>query len=83
MKKIIVLTALVFTFPLYAGWTRFDSNEKATRYIDVDSVVKSPPLRRVWAFLDFRRPLGSDRSMRLLYEINCSQIKLRILSASH
>ena len=80
MKRIIVLTALMITIPLYAGWTRFDSNEKATRYIDIDSVFKSPPMLRVWAFMDFRRPLGRDRSMRLLYEINCSEMKLRILS---
>ena len=80
MKRTMVLIALSITLPVFAGWTRFDSNEKATRYIDVDSVVHSPPLQRVWAFLDFRRPLGSDRSMRLLYEINCKEMKLRVLS---
>jgi hypothetical protein len=80
MKKTIVLVTLAIAFPVFAGWTRFDSNDKATRYIDVDSVVRSPPLLRVWSFLDFERPLGSDRSMRLLYEINCKEMKLRVLS---
>lgn len=80
MKKILIFIALGIALPVYAGWTRFDSNEKATRYIDIDSAVQAPPSVRVWALLDFKQPLGNDRSMRLQYEINCKESKLRILS---
>jgi hypothetical protein len=70
-----------------ADWTKFDSVETGTYYLDLDTVKKSGYIRSFWSNLDYRLTQKSSRGMhyqstRTHMEIDCRQKTVHILSFS-
>ena len=70
-----------------ADWTKFDSVETGTYYLDLDTVKKSGYIRSFWSILDYRLPQKTSRGMhyqstRTHMEIDCRQKTVHILSFS-
>ena len=70
-----------------ADWTKFDSVETGTYYLDLDTVKKSGYIRCFWSILDYRLPQKTSRGMhyqstRTHMEIDCRQKTVHILSFS-
>jgi hypothetical protein len=61
-----------------ADWTKFDSVDTGTYYLDLDTVKKSGYIRSFWSILDYRLPQKTSRGMhyqstRTHMEIDCRQ----------
>ena len=70
-----------------ADWTKFDSVDTGTYYLDLDTVKKSGYIRSFWSILDYRLPQKTSRGMhyqstRTHMEIDCRQKTVLILSFS-
>jgi hypothetical protein len=70
-----------------ADWTKFDSVDTGTYYLDLDTVKKSGYIRSFWSILDYRLPQKTSRGMhyqstRTHMEIDCRQKTVHILSFS-
>ncbi len=83
----LVLLGLLASGRAQADWTKFDSVETGTYYLDMDTVKKSGYIRSFWSILDYRLPQKSSRGMhyqstRTHMEIDCRQKTVHILSFS-
>ncbi|NBY69191.1 MAG: hypothetical protein EBQ58_10325 [Betaproteobacteria bacterium] len=83
----LVLLGLLATGRAQADWTKFDSVETGTYYLDLDTVKKSGYIRSFWSILDYRLPQKTSRGMhyqstRTHMEIDCRQKTVHILSFS-
>jgi hypothetical protein len=61
-----------------ADWTKFDSVDTGTYYLDLGTVKKSGYIRSFWSILDYRLPQKTSRGMhyqstRTHMEIDCRQ----------
>ncbi len=70
-----------------AEWTKVDSYDAGTYYIDPDTVKKSGYIRSFWSILDYKGPQKTSRglpyqSTRTHMEIDCRQKTVHILSFS-
>jgi hypothetical protein len=83
----VALLGLFGSGPVKADWTKFDSVEAGTYYLDLDTVKKSGYIRSFWSILDYRLPQKTSRGMhyqstRTHMEIDCRQKTVHILSFS-
>lgn len=83
----LVLLGLLASGRAQADWTKFDSVETGTYYLDIDTVKKSGYNRSFWSILDYRLPQKTSRGMhyqstRTHMEIDCRQKTVHILSFS-
>jgi hypothetical protein len=83
----LVLLGLLASGRAQADWTKFDSVETGTYYLDMDTVKKSGYIRSFWSILDYRLPQKTSRGMhyqstRTHMEIDCRQKTVHILSFS-
>ena len=83
----LVLLGLLASGRAQAEWTKFDSVETGTYYLDMDTVKKSGYIRSFWSILDYRLPQKTSRGMhyqstRTHMEIDCRQKTVHILSFS-
>jgi len=83
----VALLGLFASSPVKADWTKFDSVETGTYYLDLDTVKKSGYIRSFWSILDYRLPQKTSRGMhyqstRTHMEIDCRQKTVHILSFS-
>jgi hypothetical protein len=83
----LVLLGLLASGRAQADWTKFDSVEAGTYYLDLDTVKKSGYIRSFWSILDYRLPQKTSRGMhyqstRTHMEIDCRQKTVHILSFS-
>ena len=83
----VALLGLFGSGPVKADWTKFDSVEIGTYYLDLDTVKKSGYIRSFWSILDYRLPQKTSRGMhyqstRTHMEIDCRQKTVHILSFS-
>lgn len=83
----LVFLGLLATGRAQADWTKFDSVETGTYYLDLDTVKKSGYIRSFWSILDYRLPQKTSRGMhyqstRTHMEIDCRQKTVHILSFS-
>jgi len=83
----LVLLVLLGSGRAQADWTKVDSYDAGTYYLDVDTVKKSGYLRSFWSILDFKLPQKTSRgltyqSTRTHMEIDCRQKTVHILSFS-
>lgn len=83
----LVLLSLLASGRAQADWTKFDSVEAGTYYLDLDTVKKSGYIRSFWSILDYRLPQKTSRGMhyqstRTHMEIDCRQKTVHILSFS-
>lgn len=83
----LVLLGLLASGRAQADWTKFDSVETGTYYLDLDTVKKSGYIRSFWSILDYRLPQKTSRGMhyqstRTHMEIDCRQKTVHILSFS-
>ena len=83
----LVLLGLLASGRAHADWTKFDSLETGTYYLDMDTVKKSGYVRSFWSILDYRLPQKTSRGMhyqstRTHMEIDCRQKTVHILSFS-
>ena len=83
----VALLGLFGSGPAKADWTKFDSVETGTYYLDLDTVKKSGYIRSFWSILDYRLPQKTSRGMhyqstRTHMEIDCRQKTVHILSFS-
>ena len=83
----LVLLGLLASGRAQAEWTKFDSVETGTYYLDVNTVKKSGYNRSFWSILDYRLPQKTSRGMhyqstRTHMEIDCRQKTVHILSFS-
>ena len=84
---VLLLFGLWLSSPARADWTKFDSVETGTYYLDMDTVKKSGYVRSCWSILDYRLPQKTSRGMhyqstRTHMEIDCRQKTVHILSFS-
>ena len=83
----LALLGLMASGRAQADWTKFDSVETGTYYLDMDTVKKSGYVRSFWSILDYRLPQKTSRGMhyqstRTHMEIDCRQKTVHILSFS-
>lgn len=83
----LALLGLLASGRAQADWTKFDSVETGTYYLDMDTVKKSGYIRSFWSILDYRLPQKTSRGMhyqstRTHMEIDCRQKTVHILSFS-
>ena len=83
----LLLLGLLASGRAQADWTKFDSVEAGTYYLDLDTVKKSGYIRSFWSILDYRLPQKTSRGMhyqstRTHMEIDCRQKTVHILSFS-
>ena len=83
----VALLGLFGSGAVKADWTKFDSVETGTYYLDLDTVKKSGYIRSFWSILDYRLPQKTSRGMhyqstRTHMEIDCRQKTVHILSFS-
>jgi hypothetical protein len=83
----LMLAALWGASSAHADWTKVDSYDAGTYYIDADKVKRSGYLRSFWSVLDFKAPQKTSRgvsyqSTRTHMEIECRQKTVHILSFS-
>jgi hypothetical protein len=83
----LVLSGLLASAPAKADWTKVDSVETGTYYLDLDRIKKSGYIRSFWSILDYRVPQKTSRGMhyqstRTHMEIDCRQKTVHILSFS-
>ncbi len=83
----VALLGLFGSSPVKAYWTKFDSVETGTYYLDLDTIKKSGYIRSFWSILDYRLPQKTSRGMhyqstRTHMEIDCRQKTVHILSFS-
>ena len=83
----LVLLGLLASGHAKADWTKFDSVDTGTYYLDLDTVKKSGYIRSFWSILDYRLPQKTSRGMhyqstRTHMEIDCRQKTVHILSFS-
>lgn len=83
----LALLGLLASGRAQADWTKFDSVETGTYYLDMDTVKKSGYIRSFWSILDYRLPQKTSRglhyqSTRTHMEIDCRQKTVHILSFS-
>jgi len=83
----LVLSGLLASAPAKADWTKVDSVETGTYYLDLDRIKKSGYIRSFWSILDFKLPQKTSRgltyqSTRTHMEIDCRQKTVHILSFS-
>jgi len=84
---LLVLLGLLASGRAQADWTKFESVETGTYYLDMDTVKKSGYIRSFWSILDYRQPQKTSRglyyqSTRTHMEIDCRQKTVHILSFS-
>jgi hypothetical protein len=87
MKKILLWAALLLALPAHADWVAIANNEDATQYVDLSTVKKTGPTRRVWVLLDYVKPhalAGSAGylSIKSLDEYACVDERTRTLQSS-
>jgi hypothetical protein len=83
----LLLLSLWISGTARADWTKFDSVDTGTYYLDLDTVKKSGYIRSFWSILDYRLPQKTSRGMhyqstRTHMEIDCRQKTVHILSFS-
>jgi len=81
----LLLLSLWISGTARADWTKFDSVDTGTYYLD--TVKKSGYIRSFWSILDYRLPQKTSRGMhyqstRTHMEIDCRQKTVHILSFS-
>ena len=83
----LVFLGLLTSGPAQADWTKVDSVDTGTYYLDLDRIKKSGYIRSFWSVLDYRVPQKTSRGMhyqstRTHMEIDCRQKTVHILSFS-
>jgi len=83
----VVMMALMGASSAHADWTKVDSYDAGTYYIETDKVKRSGYLRSFWSVLDYKAPQKTTRglayqSTRTHMEIECRQKTVHILSFS-
>jgi len=83
----VVMTALIGASSAHADWTKVDTYDAGTYYIETDKVKRSGYLRSFWSVLDYKAPQKTTRglayqSTRTHMEIECRQKTVHILSFS-
>ena len=83
----VVLLGLLTSGSAQADWTKVDSVDTGTYYLDLDRIKKSGYIRSFWSLLDYRLPQKTSRGMhyqstRTHMEIDCRQKTVHILSFS-
>jgi hypothetical protein len=87
ISLMLLLLSLWISGTARADWTKFDSVDTGTYYLDLDTVKKSGYIRSFWSILDYRLPQKTSRGMhyqstRTHMEIDCRQKTVHILSFS-
>jgi len=83
----LLLFGLWLSSSACADWTKVDSYDAGTYYLDVNTVKKSGYMRSFWSILDYKLPQKTSRglpyqSTRTHMEIDCRQKTVHILSFS-
>jgi hypothetical protein len=83
----VAMTALIGASSAHADWTKVDSYDAGTYYIETDKVKRSGYMRSFWSVLDYKAPQKTTRglayqSTRTHMEIECRQKTVHILSFS-
>jgi hypothetical protein len=90
-KAVILIPAVLMAFlganTAHADWTKVDTYDAGTYYIDADKVKRSGYMRSFWSVLDYKAPQKTTRglayqSTRTHMEIECRQKTVHILSFS-
>ena len=91
LKAVILIPAVLMAFlgasTAHADWTKVDTYDAGTYYIDADKVKRSGYMRSFWSVLDYKAPQKTTRglayqSTRTHMEIECRQKTVHILSFS-
>jgi hypothetical protein len=83
----LAITAICGAGTAHADWTKVDSYDAGTYYIETDKVKRSGYMRSFWSVLDYKAPQKTTRglayqSTRTHMEIECRQKTVHILSFS-
>ena len=83
----LAITAICGAGTAHADWTKVDSYDAGTYYIETDKVKRSGYMRSFWSVLDYKAPQKTARglayqSTRTHMEIECRQKTVHILSFS-
>jgi hypothetical protein len=81
MRILLCLLAMVAT-PAWAAWVNVGENEEAIVYIDPVTIRKNGNYRKVWELYDIKKPDGGVMSRRGLWEYDCKEARVRLLSNS-
>ena len=92
LRKPLNLLAVWLVLALFGGsacaeWTKVDSYDNGTYYIDMARIKRAGYMRSFWSVLDFKTPQKTTRGMayqstRTHMEIECKKETVHILSFS-
>jgi len=84
MPTLLLTALLMLAAPQALGeWRQYGSNSQGTVfYIDFASLRKNGDFRTVWELQDFKAPVMSALSVRILMEYDCTKKRNRALSMS-
>ena len=84
MRLILYLFLALSAAPAWAAWVEVGGKiDEVIFYIDPATIRKDSNLRRVWAIEDLKqRHKDGEMSRRALYEYDCKEERVRILSGT-
>ena len=84
MKKFIftlLFSTLVFSSPSYADWTKVDTNDGGTFYVDFDRIRKHDGYVYYWGLSDYLKPTKYGHlSTKLYNQGDCKLFRVKALS---
>ncbi len=83
--RLLPLMLLIVYCSASAKWELLEKQDSPPlhRYIDLDNVVKSGQLRRVWTVINYSQELAGTLSIRTYTELDCQERKSRFCKKSH
>ena len=84
MRKVAYLTFFLLLIPIscsvWADWIKISENDKASFYIDADTVRKDGYVRKFWIMHDLKAKEKGVFTRRARMEIDCNKERSRYLS---
>ena len=80
MKKLLATLLILCTGPVWAGWVHYAESIKDNQYFYHPSSIKGKTVKKVWTKDEVLSADLGFRSRRALWEIDCKDEKIRVLS---
>ena len=84
MKKLLLISTLLFSSPSYAEWTKVSKSVNGnTYYVDVEKIEKVDGYVYFWRLRDYPKPdEDGDLSSKIYHQGDCIKFQYKYLSGS-
>ena len=80
MKKLLLISLMMFAGSAWAKWVMYSETDANTFYYDPSTIRKDGHIRRVWQIRDFKsKTADGEMSSRSRLEFDCKQERMKIL----